>query len=168
MKPKLVRDFESYHDARKARLNAMHEFIRTPWGRVALYSLTAVIGFILFRQHQQHPMHWNAPPFKSITIHARIQRVLYYDRGTPRVILSDSQNVRLEVGGTGNKYVQAGDSIVKRAKTDSVTVYRTYPTYTEVRVYGDNGHGGTTDLDGYATGLIQRYRLPRSAPQQQP
>ena len=62
--------------------------------------------------------------------------------------------------GAGQEYLQAGDSIVKAVKTDSITVYRRYPTYTEVRLYGNGEHHGANDLDFYASGLLKRYRIP--------
>lgn len=108
-------------------------------------------------------IHHNEPDFPTYTIGSKIDSIEYYDKGFPRVTLQDGHSVLLKIPGkAGSEYVQVGDSIVKRAKTDSVTVYRRYPTYTEVRLYGNDPDGGLYDLDYKYSGLLQRYRIPHS------
>ena len=112
---------------------------------------------------ERQKIHYNDPAFRTITIQSKIDSIEYYDKGTPRVILGDGRSVRLEiVGKAGSEYVQVGDSIVKIAKTDSVTVYRPYPTYTEVCIFGNNSEHGYHDLDYPYSGLLQRYRIPHN------
>lgn len=118
---------------------------------------------VLERSLKRREQHRNDPAFRTITIQSKIDSIEYYDKGTPRVMLGDGRSVRLEiVGKAGSEYVQVGDSIVKIAKTDSVTVYRPYPTYTEVCIFGNNSEHGYHDLDYPYSGLLQRYRIPHN------
>ena len=105
-------------------------------------------------------IHRNDPSFRSIAIQSKIDSIEYYDKGWPQVILEDGRSVSMELAKSGSEYLQAGDSIVKLAKTDSVTVYRHLPAYTEVRVYGAGEHHGIHDLDYEYSGLLKRYRIP--------
>lgn len=87
----------------------------------------------------------------------------YYDRSYPRVILRDKRSIPLQViGEEGKKYIFVGDSVVKRAGTDTITVYRQYPTYTEMSVFGVG-----KDLEYPYSGILQRKRIPIAPPKGQ-
>ena len=117
---------------------------------------------VLERSLKRREQHRNDPAFRTITIQSKIDSIEYYDKGTPRVMLGDGRSVRLEIHGSGEEYVQVGDSIVKVAKTDSVTVCRHHPTYIEVRLYGAGSNHGYHDLDYPYSGLLRRYRIPHN------
>jgi hypothetical protein len=52
------------------------------------------------------------------------------------------------------EYISVGDSVVKRAGTSTTTVYRRYPTYTEISVFGEGG-----ELEYPYSGIVQRRRI---------
>jgi len=132
--------------------------------RAALWVIYACIGLSvgirLYFLKQNPPAHWNEPDFEDEVINSRIMTIEYYNKGFPRVILRDKRSVLLYVAGVeGKKYVSVGDSLVKRAGTNTVTVYRKYPTYTEVSVFGEG-----EDLEYEYSGILQRYRITVSPP----
>jgi hypothetical protein len=102
----------------------------------------------------------HSPDFETVKINSKVKQVLYYNKGYPVVTLFDGRTLLLEIiGVAGKKYVQAGDSIVKLARTDSVTVYRRYPAYMEVCLFGEGKDYGQTDLDYPYSGLLKRERI---------
>ena len=120
-------------------------------------------GYFIFKKYPpfKHGMPWNIPAFKSLTINSRIDTITNYSRGYPRVVLHDGRNILLKLTHAGKKYVRVGDSIVKEPRTDSVLVFRQYPTYTEVHLFGHGEDYGANDLDYPYSGLLQRYRIPK-------
>ncbi|MFD2718618.1 hypothetical protein ACFST9_07815 [Hymenobacter monticola] len=85
----------------------------------------------------------------------RVDTIPSYSRGFPRVILSTGDNELIRLPYAGQKYLQANDSLVKESGTRVVTVYRQFPAYTEVSVFG--GDRDSTDEEG----LAERYRIKK-------
>lgn len=104
------------------------------------------------------PIYLNEPDFDGVAIHAKIEQVVSYSRGDPRVLFSDKRNLLLKMpSADSQKYIQAKDSIIKEKYSGTITVYRKYPLYTEVSVFSENG-----TLGNQYSGLLQRYRIPHS------
>ena len=125
-------------------------------------SLLLLAGLIYFSDEILDNLYpyWHSPDFETIKINSRVKEILYYNKGFPVVTLDDKRSLILEMlGKAGQEYVQVGDSIVKLAKTDSVTVYRKYHTYIEVCVFGQGRDYGQTDLDYPYSGLLKRGRI---------
>ena len=140
----------------------LNYFRKKPWLFVLIW-LGFLLNFYLIAKSgifTQFLTNKNYPNYKSSIIEARVRNVASYSRGYPRVNLTDGRNILLELPNSGQKYIQANDSLSKRANTDSITVYRAYPTYTEVRVYGNGENYEPGDLDYKYSGLLKRYRIP--------
>ena len=126
---------------------------------IVAWSGFVVMGYLMLTLAP--PIYLNEPDFDGVAIHAKIEQVVSYSRGIPRVLLSDKRNLLLHIHGGGQKYVRAGDSVVNERYHDTLTVYRCYPIYTEVRMYGDS-EDYEKDLDYPYSGLLQRYRIPHN------
>jgi hypothetical protein len=89
--------------------------------------------------------------YKVLQLAGRVDKVLSYSRGIQKVKLATGETQALALTAAGQQYIQAGDSLVKEAGSESITVYRQFPAYTEVSVFGS----GTAD----GTGLVKRYQI---------
>jgi hypothetical protein len=89
--------------------------------------------------------------YKALPLASRVDKVLSYSQGMQKVKLSSGETQALALPAAGQQYIQAGDSVVKAAGSESITTYRRFPTYTEVSVFGPNPPDNT--------GLIRRYRI---------
>jgi hypothetical protein len=85
----------------------------------------------------------------------RVDTILYRTRGFPTVRLSTGEVFLLILPYGGQRYLQVGDSIVKKGGTKAVTTYRKFPSYTEVSIFTS----GNDSSD--AEGLLKRYRIPQ-------
>ncbi|MBF9144202.1 hypothetical protein [Hymenobacter properus] len=83
----------------------------------------------------------------------RVDTIPSYSRGFPKVQLSTGEKLLIRLPDAGQKYLKAGDSLVKESGTRVVTVYRRFPAYMEVSVFG--GDRDSTDGEG----LAKRYRI---------
>ena len=92
-------------------------------------------------------------------ISGRVDKVLSYSNGVQKVRLSTGETQALALTGYGHYYIQVGDSVVQEAGSENATIYRPFPTYTQVSVFGP----GPADFPGAAeyTGLIKRYQIKK-------
>ncbi|GAB2875565.1 hypothetical protein [Hymenobacter ruber] len=88
--------------------------------------------------------------YKALQLASRVERVLSYSHGIQKVKLATGETQALVLTAAGQQYIQVGDSLVKAAGSDSITVYRRFPGYIEVTVFGSNSTG--------KTGVIRRYQ----------
>lgn len=97
--------------------------------------------------------------YKALQLASRVDKVLSYSHGIQKVKLATGETQALALTAAGQQYIQVGDSVVKVAGGDSITLYRQFPTYTEVSVFGP----GPVDKPGAAeyTGLIKRYQIKK-------
>lgn len=150
-------------------MNMKQEFTnRELWAEIKstpaiwITSLLIVAGLFYFSDEILNSLYpyRHSPDFDTIRINSRIKKILYYNKGFPVVTLNDKRSLILKMPSkAGQEYVQVGDSIVKTANTDSVTVYRKYPAYTEVCIFGRGKDYGQTDLDYPYSGLLKRERI---------
>lgn len=86
--------------------------------------------------------------YKALQLAGRVEKMLSYFHGMQKVQLATGKTLALALTAAGHNYLQAGDSLVKEAGSESVTAYRRFPAYTELSVFGSNATG--------STGLIKR------------
>lgn len=79
--------------------------------------------------------------YKSLQLAGRVEKMLSYAHGMQKVQLATGETPALALTAAGHDYVQAGDSLVKAAGSDSITAYRRLPGYTEVSVFGPGAAG---------------------------
>ena len=89
--------------------------------------------------------------YRALQLAGRVEKLLSSSRGIQKVKLATGETAALVLTAAGQQYIQAGDSLVKAAGSDSITAYRRFPGYTEVSVYGPNSAD--------KTGLIRRYQI---------
>ena len=89
--------------------------------------------------------------YKSLQLASHVAKVLSYSQGMQKVRLATGETPALALPTAGREYLQAGDSLVKEAGSDTITVYRRFSDYTEVSVFGPSTTAGT--------GLVRRYQL---------
>ena len=94
--------------------------------------------------------------YKKMAIYAPIKKIPSYSRGWPHIVLADGRDILLMINGSGQEYVQVGDSIIKKAgEDDTVIVYRRHPSFYEVSVFAAGGN-----LGFQYSSLVARYRKP--------
>ncbi|MDQ2768972.1 MAG: hypothetical protein M3Y54_00525 [Bacteroidota bacterium] len=91
--------------------------------------------------------------YKALQLAGRVEKVLSSSRGIQKVKLATGETEALALPIAGQQYLQVGDSVVKVAGSESITVYRRLPDYTEVSVFGLN----STDKMGF----IKRSKLAK-------
>ena len=91
--------------------------------------------------------------YKALQLASRVDKVLSYSRGIQKVKLATGETQALALPTAGQQYIQVGDSVVKAVGSESISIYRRFPTYTQVSVFGPNGADGT--------GLIKRYQTKK-------
>lgn len=91
--------------------------------------------------------------YKALQLASRVDKVLSYSRGIQKVKLATGETQALALTAAGQQYIQVGDSVVKEAGSESINIYRRFPAYTEVSVFGPNSTDGT--------GFIRRYQIKR-------
>ena len=91
--------------------------------------------------------------YKALQITGRVQKILSNSRGIQKVKLATGETQALSLTAAGQQYIQVGDSVVKAAGSDSIALYRRFPTYTEVSVFGPDVVGGS--------GLVRRYQIKK-------
>ena len=74
--------------------------------------------------------------YKALQLASRVEKMLSYSHGIQKVKLATGETPALALSAAGHDYIQAGDSLVKAAGSDSITAYRRLPGYTEVSVFG--------------------------------
>ena len=79
--------------------------------------------------------------YKALQLAGRVVKVLSNSRGIQKVKLATGETQALALPVAGQQYIQAGDSLVKAAGSDSITAYRRLPGYTEVSVFGPGATG---------------------------
>ena len=91
--------------------------------------------------------------YKALQLANRVDKVLSYSQGMQKVKLATGETEALALTAAGQQYIQAGDSVVKAAGSESITTYRRFPTYTEVSVFGPNPADNQ--------GLVRRYQIKK-------
>jgi hypothetical protein len=92
--------------------------------------------------------------YSAQSLAGQVDTIFNYTRGMPKLGLSSGDVLVLYLPAAGQEYIQAGDSVVKKAGTETLTAYRKSPAYTEVSVFSS----GNDSSD--AEGLLKRYRIP--------
>lgn len=97
--------------------------------------------------------------YKDLSLADRVVKVLSYSHGIQKVRLATGETKALALIGLAQSYIQAGDSVVKVAGSEGITIYRRFSTYTEVSVFGP----GAFEKSGAKeyTGLIRRYQVKK-------
>ena len=91
--------------------------------------------------------------YRALQLAGRVTKTLSYAHGMQKVQLATGETPALALTAAGQQYIQAGDSLVKAAGSDSIIVYRRLPAYMEVSVFGPDAVGGS--------GLVRRYQIKR-------
>jgi len=91
--------------------------------------------------------------YNALQLAGRVDKILSSSRGIQKVKLATGETPALALTTAGQQYIQVGDSVVKAAGSDSITLYRRFTTYTEVSIFG------TTATD--KTGFIKRYQIKK-------
>ena len=91
--------------------------------------------------------------YKALQLGGRVEKILSRSRGIQEVKLATGETQALTLTAAGQQYIQVGDSAVKAAGSDSITLHRQFPAYTEVSVFGPSAADNT--------GLIRRYQIKR-------
>ena len=79
--------------------------------------------------------------YRALQVAGRVTKMLSYAHGMQKVQLATGETPALALTAAAHDYIQAGDSLVKAAGSDSITVYRRLPGYMEVSVFGPNATG---------------------------
>ena len=79
--------------------------------------------------------------YKALRLAGRVEKMLSYSHGMQKVRLATGETEALALTPASHEYIQAGDSLVKAAGSDSITAYRRFPGYTEVSVFGTGATG---------------------------
>ncbi|MCI1186832.1 hypothetical protein MON38_05330 [Hymenobacter sp. DH14] len=74
--------------------------------------------------------------YRALQLAGRVAKMLSYSHGMQKVQMANGETPALALTAAGHDYIQAGDSLVKAAGSDSITAYRRLPSYTEVSVFG--------------------------------
>ena len=74
--------------------------------------------------------------YRALQLAGRVAKMLSYSHGMQKVKLATGETPALALTAAGHEYIQVGDSLVKEAGSDSITVYRRFPGHTEVSVFG--------------------------------
>jgi hypothetical protein len=82
-----------------------------------------------------------AERYKALQLAGRVTNMLSYLHGMQKVQLATGETAALALPAAGHDYIQAGDSLVKAASSDSITVYRRLPGGIEVSVFGPGATG---------------------------
>ena len=77
--------------------------------------------------------------YRALQLAGRVAKMLSYSHGVQKVQLATGETLALTAAG--HDYIQAGDSLVKTAGSDSITVYRRLPGHIEVSVFGPGATG---------------------------
>ena len=79
--------------------------------------------------------------YKALQVAGRVDKLLSYSHGMQKVQLATGETPALALSAAGHDYIQAGDSLVKAAGSDSITAYRRLPGYLEVSAFGPGAAG---------------------------
>lgn len=91
--------------------------------------------------------------YKALQLAGRVEKILSNSRRIQKVKLATGDTQALALTVAGQQYIQVGDSVVKATGSEHITMYRRFPTYTEVSVFGPNAAD--------EKGLIRRYQIKR-------
>lgn len=87
--------------------------------------------------------------YKALRVAGRVDKVMLEGRTGRRVRFSTGETQSIFTTAEGEQYLQAGDSLVKEAGSESITVYRRFPAYTEVSVFGKASADSTAPAKRY-------------------
>jgi hypothetical protein len=80
--------------------------------------------------------------YRALHLAGRVEKMLSYSHGMQKVQLATGETPALALTAAGHDYIQVGDSLVKAAGSESISVYRRLPGYMEVSVFGLGATGG--------------------------
>ena len=83
--------------------------------------------------------------YRALQLAGRVEKMLSYSPGMQKVLLATGETPVLALTAAGHDYIQVGDSLVKAAGSESITVYRQLPGRTEVSVF-EPGATGSREL----------------------
>ncbi|WP_168675286.1 hypothetical protein [Hymenobacter artigasi] len=112
-----------------------------------------IIGQVIFYFNTTANSKREIERYKALQLAGRVEKILSNSRGIQKVKLATGETQALGLTAAGQQYLQVGDSVVKAAGSDSVTLYRRFSAYTEVSVFGPSAADDT--------GLIRRYQIKR-------
>ena len=79
--------------------------------------------------------------YRALQVAGRVTKMLSYAHGMQKVQLATGETPALALTAAAHDYIQAGDSLVKAAGSDSITAYRRLRAHTEVSVFGPGATG---------------------------
>ncbi|MBU6121151.1 hypothetical protein [Hymenobacter siberiensis] len=112
-----------------------------------------IIGQLIFYFNTTANSKREIERYKALQLAGRVDKILSNSRGIQKVRLATGETPALGLTAAGQQYIHVGDSVVKTAGSDSITLYRRFPAYTEVSVFGPNAADDT--------GLIRRYQIKK-------
>ncbi|WP_216680466.1 hypothetical protein [Hymenobacter siberiensis] len=112
-----------------------------------------IIGQLIFYFNTTANSKREIERYKALQLAGRVDKILSNSRGIQKVKLATGETQALGLTAAGQQYIHVGDSVVKTAGSDSITLYRRFPAYTEVSVFGPNAADDT--------GLIRRYQIKK-------
>ena len=112
-----------------------------------------IIGQLIFYFNTTANSKRETERYKALQLAGRVYKILSSSRGIQKVKLATGETQALVLTAAGQQYIQVGDSVVKAAGSDSITLYRQFPAYTEVSVFRPSAADDT--------GLIRRYHITR-------
>jgi hypothetical protein len=112
-----------------------------------------IIGQLIFYFNTTANSKREIERYKALQLAGRVDKILSNSRGIQKVKLATGETQALGLTAAGQQYIHVGDSVVKTAGSDSITLYRRFSAYTEVSVFGPNAADDT--------GLIRRYQIKK-------
>ena len=112
-----------------------------------------IIGQLIFYFNTTANSKREIERYKALQLAGRVDKILSSSRGIQKVKLATGETQVLALTTAGQQYIQVGDSVVKAAGSDSIILYRQFPTYTEVSVFKPSAADDT--------GLIRRYQIKK-------
>jgi hypothetical protein len=111
--------------------------------RNMLFLLTCVIlGQVVFYFTTTANSKREIERYKALQVAGRVDKLLSFSHGIQKVKFATGETQALMLPAAAQQYIQVGDSVVKAAGSDSITVYRRQlPGYIEVSVFGPDAAG---------------------------
>jgi hypothetical protein len=79
--------------------------------------------------------------YKALQLAGRVTKMLSYSHGLQKVQMATGETQSLMVPTAEHQYMQAGDSVVKAAGSEQISIYRQFADHTEVMVFGPDATG---------------------------
>ena len=112
-----------------------------------------IIGQLIFYFNTTANSKREIERYKALLLAGRVEKILSNSRGIQKIKLATGETPALALTAAGQQYIQVGDSVVKAAGSERITLYRRFPAYIEVSVFSPSAAD--------KTGLIRRYQIKR-------